>query len=178
MWRLLLLWLQALVSAYSKSGITGIIHIACLNPHLSSLLSAVPGFIKPVLLQVKGPDGIVRNQEENKDQTYRDGSIEQVSYTTSLNNFWIWKWNSDKIPLFKDIPTAIGLAETLNCQFFITAQCNPHIVPFLYSSKGGVGQPSRWTRGFRKESWRGGFLLAALELYLKSDMRAKFHFLK
>ena len=52
---------------------------------LPFLLSAVPGFIKPVLLQVKGPDGIVRNQEENKDQTYWDGSIEQVSHATLLH---------------------------------------------------------------------------------------------
>ena len=37
---------------------------------------------------------------------------------------------------------------------------------------------SRWSRGMRQDSWRGGFLLAALELYLKSDMKAKFHFLK
>lgn len=65
-----------------------------------------------------------------------------------------------------------------NCQFFLAAQCNPHIVPFFHNSKGDVGRPSRWSRGMRQDSWRGGFLLAALELYLKSDMRAKFHFLK
>lgn len=29
----------------------------------------------------------------------------------------------------------------------------------------------------KEDSWRGGFLLSALELYLKSDMKAKFHFL-
>ena len=65
----------------------------------------------------------------------------------------------------------------LNCHFFLAAQCNPHIVPFFYNSKGDVGRPSRWSRGLKNDSWRGGFLLAALELYLKSDMRAKFHFL-
>lgn len=65
----------------------------------------------------------------------------------------------------------------LNCQFFVAAQCNPHIVPFFYNSKGDVGRPSRWSSGRREDSWRGGFLLSALELYLKSDMRAKFHFL-
>mmetsp|Transcript_37495 Transcript_37495/g.44730 ORF Transcript_37495/g.44730 Transcript_37495/m.44730 type:complete len:541 (+) Transcript_37495:1-1623(+) len=114
--------------------------------------AAVPGFIKPVLLQVKGPDGVVRNQGQNKDQSYWDGSIDQ------------------------DIPLN-GLAEMFNCQFFLAAQCNPHIVPFFHNSKGDVGCPSRWSRGMRQDSWRGGFLLAALELYLKSDMRAKFHFL-
>jgi len=114
--------------------------------------AAVPGFIKPVLLQVKGPDGVVRNQGHNKDQAYWDGSIDQ------------------------DLPISV-LSEMFNCQFVIAAQCNPHIVPFFHNSKGDVGCPSRWSRGMRQDSWRGGFLLAALELYLKSDMRAKFHFL-
>jgi len=114
--------------------------------------AAVPGFIKPVILRKKGADGIVRLQENNKDEAYWDGSIDQ------------------------DIPTT-ALSEMFNCQFFLTAQCNPHIVPFFHNSKGSVAQPSRWSRDLRNDSWRGGFLLAALELYLKSDMRAKFVFL-
>eukprot|EP00551_Chaetoceros_affinis_P008681 CAMPEP_0203683586 /NCGR_PEP_ID=MMETSP0090-20130426/47595_1 /ASSEMBLY_ACC=CAM_ASM_001088 /TAXON_ID=426623 /ORGANISM="Chaetoceros affinis, Strain CCMP159" /LENGTH=700 /DNA_ID=CAMNT_0050552735 /DNA_START=832 /DNA_END=2934 /DNA_ORIENTATION=- len=114
--------------------------------------AAVPGFIKPVVLRKKGPDGIVRIPGENKDEAYRDGSIDQ------------------------DIPMH-GLAEMFNCQFFLTAQCNPHIVPFFFYSKGCVAQPSRWSKGLVQDSWRGGFLLAALEMYLKSDMRAKFVFL-
>lgn len=114
--------------------------------------AAVPGFIKPVLLQIKDSNGNVRNQPQKKDQSYWDGSIDQ------------------------DIPLK-ALAETFNCQFFLAAQCNPHIVPFFHNTKGDVGRPSRWSRRMRQDSWRGGFLLAALELYLKSDMRAKFHFL-
>jgi len=114
--------------------------------------AAVPYFISPIVLQVKGPDGIVKLQAENKDQSYWDGSINQ------------------------DIPMS-SLAEVLNCQFIVAAQCNPHIVPFFYNSKGDVGRPSRWSRGLKDDSWRGGFLLAAWELYLKSDMKAKFHFL-
>jgi len=114
--------------------------------------AAVPGFIKPVYLQVKDSDGVIRNQMQNKDQAYWDGSIDQ------------------------DLPISV-LAEMFNCQFFLAAQCNPHIVPFFHNSKGDVGCPSRWSRGMRQDSWRGGFLLAALELYLKSDMKAKFHFL-
>jgi len=130
-------------------------HISAPNVTIASAVvasAAVPGFIHPVVLQVKGPDGHVKNQGGSKGQTYWDGSIDQ------------------------DIPTS-GLAEMLNCQFFLAAQCNPHIVPFFYNSKGDVGRPSRWTREFREDSWRGGFLLAALEIYLKSDMLAKFHFL-
>lgn len=65
----------------------------------------------------------------------------------------------------------------LNCRFFVAAQANPHIVPFFYNSKGDVGRPSRWSSGLREDSWRGGFLLSALEMYLKNDMRSKFHFL-
>jgi hypothetical protein len=65
-----------------------------------------------------------------------------------------------------------------NCQFFITCQVNPHVVPFFFNMKGGVGQPSRWSSGNQEDSWRGGFLLSSLELYLKNDMKAKFRFLK
>mmetsp|Transcript_29038 Transcript_29038/g.58932 ORF Transcript_29038/g.58932 Transcript_29038/m.58932 type:complete len:727 (-) Transcript_29038:114-2294(-) len=128
-------------------------HITAPNVLIASAIiasAAVPGFIHPVRLQVKDKDGTVRVQ--SKDQTWWDGSIEQ------------------------DIPTA-GLAEMLNCQFFVAAQCNPHIVPFFYNSKGDVGSPSRWSSGMREDSWRGGFLLSALEMYLKNDMRAKFQFL-
>ena len=76
----------------------------------------------------------------------------------------------------QDIPTN-GLAEMLNCRFFLAAQANPHIVPFFFESKGDVGRPSRWSSGLRDDSWRGGFILSALEMYLKNDFRSKFHFL-
>jgi predicted acylesterase/phospholipase RssA len=109
--------------------------------------AAVPGFIPPVSLQYKDKKGLVRGynthaNDKGKDQTYFDGSIRQ------------------------DIPVA-GLAEMLNCQFFIACQCNPHVVPFFFNAKGGVGRPSRWSSGAQEHSWRGGFLLAALEMYLK-----------
>jgi predicted acylesterase/phospholipase RssA len=112
--------------------------------------AAVPGFVPPVRLQYKDANGIIRQQGGN--QAYFDGSIRH------------------------DIPVN-GLSEMLNCQFFITCQCNPHIVPFFYNSKGGVGRPSRWSSGTQEDSWRGGFLLAALEMYLKNDMKAKNVFL-
>lgn len=94
----------------------------------------------------------------------------------------------------RDIPVN-GLAEMFNCQFFIACQCNPHIVPFFFNPKGAVGRPCRWyvlrrglsetnrltlakrSSGVQEDSWRGGFLLAALEMYLKNDMKAKFRFL-
>lgn len=112
--------------------------------------AAVPGFVSPQQLQCKDPDGTVRSAGP---ETYYDGSIRH------------------------DIPTE-GLSEMLNCHFFVACQCNPHIVPFFFNPKGGVGQPSRWSGGEQETSWRGGFLLAALEMYLKNDMRAKFVFLR
>lgn len=129
-------------------------HITAPNVVIASAViasAAVPGLIHAVRLEVKRPDGTISFEGE-QDQTYWDGSIEQ------------------------DIPTT-GLAEMLNCQFFIAAQCNPHIVPFFYNCCGGVGRPSRWSSGTRETAWRGGFLLSALEQYLKSDMKAKFQFL-
>ena len=113
--------------------------------------AAVPGFIDAMRLQVKDENGVVSDQAKCGEE-YRDGSIDS------------------------DIPTN-GLAEMLNCRFFLAAQANPHIVPFFFESKGDVGRPSRWSSGMRDDSWRGGFLLSALEMYLKNDMRSKFHFL-
>ncbi|KAG7347069.1 patatin-like phospholipase [Nitzschia inconspicua] len=112
--------------------------------------AAVPGFVAPQQLEIKDADGTVRSAGP---ETYFDGSIRH------------------------DIPTA-GLSEMLNCQFFVACQCNPHIVPFFFDPKGGVGRPSRWSSGDRGTSWRGGFLLAALEMYLKNDMKAKHVFLR
>ena len=40
-----------------------------------------------------------------------------------------------------------------------------------------MGRPSRWSSGTQEESWRGGYLLASLEMYLKNHMRAKHRFL-
>jgi len=128
-------------------------YISAPNVIISSAVvasAAVPGFVKPQQLQCKDPDGTVRSAGP---ETYYDGSIRH------------------------DIPTE-GLSEMLNCHFFVACQCNPHIVPFFFNAKGGVGQPSRWSGGEQETSWRGGFLLAALEMYLKNDMRAKFVFLR
>ena len=129
-------------------------HITAPNVTICSACIAsasVPGFVDPMRLHVKDDDGVVRLQHMT-DETYRDGSIDS------------------------DIPTS-GLSEMFNCRFFLAAQANPHIVPFFYNSKGDVGRPSRWSSGMRDDSWRGGFLLSALEMYLKNDMRSKFHFL-
>jgi hypothetical protein len=56
---------------------------------------------------------------------------------------------------------------------------NPHLSPMLYGTHGNAGNPSRWSSPRRAEdAWRGGFVLAALELYLRSDMLSKLEFLR
>jgi predicted acylesterase/phospholipase RssA len=111
--------------------------------------AAVPGLVKPVRMKVKDPDGTIRYAG---DQTYVDGSLQN------------------------DIPTD-ALAEQFNVQFFVVAQCNPHIVPYFFNARGGVGEPSRWSSGDDEASWRGGYLLAALEVYLKTAIRSRMKFL-
>lgn len=143
----------ALAATTKKTPPVLINYISAPNVTLASAVvasAAVPGFVAPQQLQIKDPDGTVRSAGP---ETYFDGSIRH------------------------DIPTA-GLSEMLNCQFFVACQCNPHIVPFFFDPKGGVGRPSRWSSGDKGSSWRGGFLLAALEMYLKNDMKAKFVFLR
>jgi len=66
--------------------------------------AAVPGCVPPVHLLYKQPDGTLRgSQTRGKEEAYFDGSIRQ------------------------DIPVN-GLAEMLNCQFFIACQCNVRLL--------------------------------------------------
>ena len=67
--------------------------------------AAVPGLIPPVRLQYKDADGTIRKQKSEKEETFFDGSIKQ------------------------DIPVN-GLAEMLNCQFFIVCQANVSSLTF------------------------------------------------
>ena len=114
--------------------------------------AAVPGLMAPTKLRKKRPDGFVFVEED--DEAYYDGSIDQ------------------------DIPKN-GLGEMFNCHFFLAAQTNPHILPFRFNAKGDVALPSQWSSKLGGDlSWRGGFILAGLEIYLKSDMKNKLQFLK
>lgn len=122
-------------------------HLTAPNVVIASAVVAsacVPGLLKPMYLQSKTADGTIELLKEE----YWDGSIEQ------------------------DIPMG-GLAEQLNCQFFVVVQCNPHQVPFYFNSDGIPGQPNRWTH-----SRRGGYLYSGIELYLKLDMLKNLNFLK
>jgi predicted acylesterase/phospholipase RssA len=128
-------------------------HVTAPNVTIASAVvasAAVPGFVPPCSLQYKAADGSLHFHDG---ETYWDGSIE------------------------RDIPVD-GLAEMFNCGYFVVCQTNPHVVPFFYNCKGAVGRPSRWSSGMQEDSWRGGFVLAALEMYLKNDMKAKMRFLR
>eukprot|EP00127_Corallochytrium_limacisporum_P004352 Clim_evm35s158 gene=Clim_evmTU35s158 len=105
--------------------------------------SAVPGLVPSVNLLEKDSKGNLRPYHGD-DTMWRDGA-----FTT-------------------DLPLQ-ALGEMFNVSYFIVSQLNPHIAPFFYNSRGEAGGPSVW----RKHSggWRGGFLLSAMELYLKEDMR-------
>jgi len=66
-----------------------------------------------------------------------------------------------------DVPVQ-AVSEMFNCHFTIVCQVNPHIVPFFYHNRGRDGRPSTWR--LWAGGWRGGFVLSALELWLKEDM--------
>jgi len=110
--------------------------------------SSIPPALPSACLMVKDENGKITTQGEY----FNDGSIKQ------------------------DIPKA-RLSELLNCQFFITAQVNPNIVPFMFNNKGGVGKPTRYDGHSEESLWRGGALLSSLELYLRLGIFAKFKFL-
>ena len=68
-----------------------------------------------------------------------------------------------------DVPRA-ELASLFGVRFVLTSQVNPHITPFFFNRKGEAGNPLLWRWG-KQGSFRGGFLLAALESFLKEQMK-------
>lgn len=46
----------------------------------------------------------------------------------------------------------------------IVSQCNPHVHLFFFAARGAVGRPVAHRHG---KGWRGGFILSALEKYVK-----------
>mmetsp|Transcript_15090 Transcript_15090/g.50084 ORF Transcript_15090/g.50084 Transcript_15090/m.50084 type:complete len:691 (+) Transcript_15090:876-2948(+) len=123
------------------------------TPHIdiASAVTAsacVPGLIEPVVLLERGPDGALRpfhHLDASDDRiTLRDGSFE-----------------SD-VPL-KQLLGAFG------CCFTIVSQVNPHIACFYAHPCGRPGRPSAGRD--RTGAWRGGFLLSAIEVAIKEDLR-------
>ena len=70
----------------------------------------------------------------------------------------------------EDIPLG-SLHTQFNCNFSIVSQTNPHIHLFFFAPRGAVGRPVAHRKG---KGWRGGFILSALESYIKLDLSKHF----
>lgn len=81
------------------------------------------------------------------------------------------KWKDGS--LRTDIPVE-ALNTYYNVNFSIVSQVNPHILLFFYAPKGTVGRPvaipRRYTNKQQYESFRGGFILSAIEQLLKLEI--------
>lgn len=115
-------------------------HVCIWSAILAS--SSIPGLLKPTQLHAKDPETGEIRVHTDLGEVWFDGSIKN------------------------DVPRK-QLAEVFNVTRMIVCQVNPHIVPFLYNSRGASGDPSPHTFGSRL---RGGFITAAIESLLKLDM--------
>jgi len=89
-------------------------------------------------------------------QKLKDGSIVPYNYGNK------WKDGS----LRTDIPVQ-PLYMHFNVKSTIVSQVNPHIHLFFYAPRGSIGRPVTHRRG---RGWRGGFLVASIEQFLKLDL--------
>jgi hypothetical protein len=89
-------------------------------------------------------------------QKSNDGSIVPYNYGNK------WKDGS----LRTDIPVQ-PLYMHFNVKCTIVSQVNPHIHLFFYAPRGSIGRPVSHRRG---KGWRGGFLVASIEQFLKLDL--------
>jgi len=105
--------------------------------------SAMPFFVHPPMLLEKDPaTGLISNREA---QSFSDGS------------------------LAGDVPRG-ELGSLFGVRFVLTSQVNPHISPFFFNRKGEAGNPLLWRWG-KAGSFRGGFVLSALESFFKEQMK-------
>ncbi|KJZ72962.1 Patatin-like phospholipase-containing protein [Hirsutella minnesotensis 3608] len=152
--------------AYERTG--RILNVSCVpaDPHSPTILcnyltspdcviwsavlasAAVPGILNPVVLMMK----------------MWDGSLAPYSFGHK------WKDGS----LRTDIPIK-ALNTHFNVNFTIVSQVNPHINLFFFSSRGSVGHPVTHRKG---RGWRGGYLMSAIENYLKLDMNKWLKFIR
>ncbi|CAG8797095.1 34750_t:CDS:2, partial [Racocetra persica] len=102
--------------------------------------AAVPGILNPVVLM----------------QKLKNGSLFPYNYGHK------WKDGS----LRTDIPIQ-SLYMHFNVKNTIVSQVNPHIHLFFYAPRGTVGRPVSHRHG---RGWRGGFVVASIEQYLKLDL--------
>ncbi|KAI0236886.1 hypothetical protein L0F63_001310 [Massospora cicadina] len=101
-----------------------------------------PGVLEPITLMVKTGDGTLEPYL-GPGVKWRDGSIKA------------------------DIPIE-SLNAQFNVKYTIVSQANPHVAVFYYENRGSVGRPAAHRNG---KGWRGGFLAASLEHYLKLDLK-------
>jgi len=66
-----------------------------------------------------------------------------------------------------DIPSQT-LAQSFGVHYTVVSQVNPHVTPFRFASHGEAGSPVNWR--VRMTRWRGGFLLSAMEAFLKQAL--------
>lgn len=104
--------------------------------------SAMPFFVKPPKLLEKLESGEILLRDA---QNFSDGS------------------------LAGDVPRG-ELGSLFGVRFVLTSQVNPHISPFFFNRKGEAGNPLLWRWG-KAGSFRGGFLLSALESFFKEQMK-------
>ncbi|WVW86753.1 hypothetical protein I302_108807 [Kwoniella bestiolae CBS 10118] len=107
--------------------------------------AAVPGILNPVVLMAKDRNGNVKPHNLGGSR-FKDGSLRE------------------------DIPLG-SLHTQFNCNFSIVSQTNPHIHLFFFAPRGSVGRPVAHRKG---KGWRGGFILSALESYIKLDLSKHF----
>ena len=118
------------------------------SPHVlirSAVLcsSAMPMFVQPpMLLERDSKTGEIVSRDV---QNFSDGS------------------------LAGDVPRG-ELGSLFGVRFVLTSQVNPHITPFFFNRKGEAGNPLLWRWG-KPGSFRGGFILSALESFFKEQMK-------
>ncbi|KAF9190151.1 hypothetical protein BGZ50_000364 [Haplosporangium sp. Z 11] len=103
--------------------------------------AAIPGILNPVVLMRKRPDGTLVPFSYGG-RGFKDGSLRA------------------------DIPLR-ALHTHFNVNYTIVSQVNPHIHLFFYAARGSIGRPVSHLYG---EGWRGGFLAASIEQFLKLDL--------
>ncbi|KAG0273945.1 hypothetical protein BGZ95_010258 [Linnemannia exigua] len=103
--------------------------------------AAIPGILEPVVLMRKRPDGTLVPFSYGG-RGFKDGSLRA------------------------DIPLQ-ALHTHFNVNYTIVSQVNPHVHLFFYAARGSIGRPVSHLYG---EGWRGGFLAASIEQFLKLDL--------
>ncbi|MES1919746.1 hypothetical protein MHBO_001522 [Bonamia ostreae] len=88
----------------------------------------------------------------------QNGSIEPYN---SLGKLWLDGSYQSDVPLRQ-------LREKFNVTYTIVSQTNPHVAPFALQNTGSGGEPPEHRSG---NGLKGGFVLSALEIFLRIEMR-------